>query len=170
MGAGGWDQARASGTGRGLVGTSANSRRGRVGPGMDSSRDRGCGRTRVGRGLFARPRMRAHTRRARTGRKGRGLQARTRGTGRRLFARPRLWAHTRRAQTQVNGRKRVGPGANTMSLRGRKAIRAQPLRWGQVSGRGRVRERARARTGACCRGGGCTRELKGRTRLWGRGV
>jgi hypothetical protein len=97
--------------------------------------------------------MQAHTRRARTSRNGRGLQLRTRGTGRGLFARSRLWAHTHRAQTQVNGRGRVGPGANTMSSHGRKAIRAQPLRWGHVSRRGRVRQRARARTGAYCRGG-----------------
>jgi hypothetical protein len=147
--------------------TRANGR-GRVGPGAEwweRARMRGTGRR-----LFARPRMRAHTRRAQTGRKRRGFQARTRGTGRELFARPRLWAHTRRAQTQVNGRRRVGPGANTMFLRGRKAIRAQPLRWGHVSGRGRVRERARARTSACCRGGGHTREPKGRTQLWGRGI
>jgi hypothetical protein len=51
----------------------------------------------------------------------------------------------RRAQTQVNGRGRVGPGANTVFSRGQKAICTQPLRWGHVSGRGRVQHRARAR-------------------------
>jgi hypothetical protein len=125
MGSGGWNRARTGGNGRGL-----------------EARTRG---TRCG--LFARPRMREHTHRARTGRKGRGLQARMRGTGRRLFARPRLWAHTRQAQTQVNGRRWVGSGVNTMSSRGRKAICAQPLRWGHVSGRRRVRERARVAGG-----------------------
>jgi hypothetical protein len=92
----------------------------------------------TGRGLLARSRMRA-------GRKGHGLQARTSGNGR------GLWAYTRRAQTQVNGFRRVGPGANTISSRGRKAIRAQPLRWEHVSERGRVRERARAAGGAGAR-------------------
>jgi hypothetical protein len=124
MGAGGWDRAWTGGNGRGL-----------------EARTHG-----TGRGLFARLRMRAHTRQARTGRKGRGLQARTRGTGR------GLWVHTRRAQTQVNGHRRVGSGANTISSRGRKAIRAQPLRWGHVSGHRRVRERARAAGGAGARG------------------
>jgi hypothetical protein len=100
---------------------------------------------------------------------GRGLQAQTRGTGRELFARLQLWAQTRRAQSQVNGHGWVGPGANTVSSRGRKAIRAQPLRWGHVSGHGRVRHRARARTGACCREGERTRLPKGCTRLRGRG-
>jgi hypothetical protein len=136
IGAGGWDRAQTGGNGRRL-----------------EARTRG-----TGHGFFARPRMRAHTRCARIGRKARGLQVRTRGTGRGLFACPRLWAHTCRVQIQVNGRRRVGPGANTMSSRGWKAIRVQPLRWGHVFGRGQVRERARARTGACCRGGGCTRE------------
>jgi hypothetical protein len=88
--------------------------------------------------------------------------ARTRGIGRELFAYLRL-----RAQTLVNGRGRVGPGANTMSSCERKAIRAQPLRWRHVSGRGRVRHRARARTGVCCRGGGHKWLPKGRTRLRG---
>jgi hypothetical protein len=150
-----WAQTRANGPGR-------------MGPGADwweRARMRG-----IGRGLFARPRMWVHMRRVQTGRKGCGLQAQTRGTGRGLFARPRLWTHMRRAQTQVNGRRWVGPSANTMSSLGRKAIRVQPLGWGHVSGRGRVRGRARARTGACCREGGHTREPKGRTRLRGRGV
>jgi hypothetical protein len=62
-------------------------------------------------------------------------------------------AHTRRVQMQVNRHGRVRPGANTVSSRGRKAIHAQPLQWGHVSGRGRVRHWARARTGAYCRGG-----------------
>jgi hypothetical protein len=132
MGTDGSDRARTIGNGHGL-----------------EARTRG-----TGRGLFARPQMRAHTRRVRTGRKGRGLQAQMRGTGRGLFARPRLWAHTCRAQTQVNGRRRVGPGANTMSSRGQKAIRAQPLRCGHVSGRGPERARVVGGAGAHGYGGG----------------
>jgi hypothetical protein len=135
MGAGGWDRAQIGGNRRGLEARTHE----------------------TGHGLFARPRMRAHTRRARTGRKGRGLQARTRGTGR------GLWANTRRAQTQVNGRRRVGPGTNTISSRRRKAIRAQPLRWGHVSGCGRVRERA------CVAGGAGTRGSRRGARGYGGG-
>jgi hypothetical protein len=145
--------------------TRANGR-GRVGPGADWwERARTLGadawdRARTlgadawtGRGFFARPRMRAHTRRARTGRKGRGLQARTRGTGR------GLWAHTRRAQTQVNGAQagRAGREHNILARTegdSHAAIAMETRVWAQTGARtgagpnGRVLQWGRVHAGA----------------------